>query len=812
MANEEFLPDASIVALKAELFGRIERNQRGKCSMRIRTLMDMFGYRAVQRLRQSSLLVVMTQLEEWGIRATLPDGANATDSITLTLTGGEPRRPALSLSEDALDLLETGDAVRRLLHEEQHLDPHTNPLAFVFNVADVPERERSVAICHDILAAVWSFRPVCLHIEAPDEFFSFAAGFVSAVLRRRSTMVRGQSGWDAHYNILAPKVLSLHELKEMQEPGHGTGFPSSGAVYLVKDIPDDIQDDELISALREMFIPHTYRLKARFNTTTADPGPGGRRAVDDEQFAGVRRWLFALAGAPSLDGGKAEHFVDLASLLAEAAQTGDALASAALHRGVDPMFRAGFESAEHMTLKNSVLRHLRRAYPGETLLVETLLPAAGDLAGEHEIDEGTSEETAERRARPDICAGTRIAVEVETLRGLARPGTSAFFELENKLRSKLRALAGMEELWIVVPSDVAMLAAEHLGSMARNLERMETGPRIRLAYLDLHEDRPIFFHHDPLPRAEPVLRGASWRESRKPTIEQKLTWDNVAGYSALKRRLQEAVIDPLRNPEKYARFGVGAPNGLLLYGLPGCGKSLVGRVLAGVSDLSCKLIGPSDLTSMWIGEGVHKIRELFDWAIKQAPCLLIIDEFDAIAPVRSEHNMHSDEKRQVNELLSQLDRIGDRRVAVVATTNYVRGIDSAIRRSGRFDFKIPVFPPTLADRRELFTYYLGPTMRPGIDGLGALDLPELAEQTPLYTPADIKAVAEAALRAAIYRTTEGAAPRLLMDDLLSVLTTHQRAIRPEAAAAWIEESRKELGPADGSLMQLEAEVRLVYGN
>ena len=173
--------------------------------------------------------------------------------------------------------------------------------------------------------------------------------------------------------------------------------------------------------------------------------------------------------------------------------------------------------------------------------------------------------------------------------------------------------------------------------------------------------------------------------------------------------------------------------------------------------------------------------------------------------------MHSDEKRQVNELLSQLDRIGDRRVAVVATTNYVRGIDSAIRRSGRFDLKIPVFPPTLEDRRELFAHYLSPAMRPGVDGLGALGMPELAEQTPLYTPADIKAVAEAALRTAIYRATVGSAPRLLMDDLMSVLTTHQRAIRPDAAASWIEESRQELGPADDSLMQLEAEVRLVYG-
>lgn len=807
MSNDEFFPGSSLDSVKADLIGRIERNQRGKCTIRIRTLMDLFGYRAVQRLRQSSLLVVVSQLEEWGICTKLPDGATATDSITLALVGGEIRRPAppVNLSDNLNEIVAS-----HRLDEDQHLDPHTNPLAFAFNVADVPERERSVAICHDILAAVWSFRPVCLHVEASEEFFSFAAGFMSAVLRRRATMVRGQE----HHTRLGPNVLSLHQLKALLQPGEHeeAHFPGPGAVYLVKDVPDDVQDDELIAAIREMFIPHTYRLKARFNTTTAEPGPNGRRAIEDAQFTGVRRWLFALAGAPSLDGGKVEHFVDLASLLAEAAQTGDALASASLHRGIDPVFRAGFESAEHMTLKSSVLRYLRTAYPAEKLLVEALLAAASDEVGDLDLDEQISEQEAERRARPDICVGSRIAVEVETLRWGARPGTNAFFALENKIRGRLRALMGMEELWIIVPSDVAMLAAEHLTSVVRNLQRKEVGPRLRLGYLDLHEDRPIFFSQDPVLRAEPMLRGASWRESRKPTIEQKLTWANVAGYSVLQRRLKEAVVDPLRNPEKYSRFGVGAPNGLLLYGLPGCGKSLIGRVLAGVSDLSCRLIGPSDLTSMWLGEGVHKIREMFDWAIKQAPCLLIIDEFDAIAPVRREHGMHSDEKRQVNELLAQLDRIGERRVSVVATTNYVRGIDPAIRRSGRFDFKIPVFPPTIEDRRDLFGYYLGQAMRPGVEGLSALDMAELAERTPLYTLADIKDVAETALRASIFRAAEGAAPRLLMEDLISALSTHQRAIRPEAAVAWIEECRQELGPADSSLLQLEEEVRLVYGD
>lgn len=213
---------------------------------------------------------------------------------------------------------------------------------------------------------------------------------------------------------------------------------------------------------------------------------------------------------------------------------------------------------------------------------------------------------------------------------------------------------------------------------------------------------------------------------------------------------------------------------------------------------------------MWIGEGVQKIRELFDWAIKQAPCLLIIDEFDALVPDRGGH-MHADGKRQVNEILVQLDRIGERRVVVVATTNYVRGIDSAVRRSGRFDCKIPVFPPTLADRREIFKYYLCSSRRAGVKGLEVLDMDELAKRTALYTPADIRAVAEAALRTSVYRATEGGAPCVFMDDVLAALRKHQRSISHEAATGWIAETRQELGAMNPSLLALEAEVRRAYG-
>jgi AAA+ superfamily predicted ATPase len=798
--------------LRADLLDRIERSARGKYTAKIRTVMEAFGYRASQRLRQSSLLEVTNQLTAWGITTTLPGGATASDWITLSCAGTPQSAPQGTLGAPQQRRAPAAQPCGSVKAVER-VDPQANPFTFAFNVGDVLGRERSVAISHDILAAVWSFRPVCLHVEASEEFFSFAAGFLSAVMRRRSLMVRGSSAWALP---IAPEILSLDGLKAQLtrsgENGSGAQFPSPGAVYLMRDIPNDVQDDELIAAVRERFVPHTYRLKARFSTTTAQPAEGGLRALDDEGFQLVRRWICAFAGAPSLaEGSAADQFIDLASLFAEAAQLGDSLLHGAAQREVDPGFRAGFESSEHMILKSSLLRHLRGAHPGEIIAVEEFMdPSEAEDSATFD-DPRERADSGDSGIKPDLRLGATCAVEIETLRALALLGSNAFFGLECKLRKKLTALKAVEEVWIVVPSDVAMLAAEHLSAVVRSLQRTAEVPRFRLAYVDLLHDRPVFFDQEPWPRPDVKLSGASWRESRKPLEGKKLTWDDVAGYADLKRRIQEDVLEPLRMPERYAKYGVSAPNGLLLYGLPGCGKSYIGRVLAGEADLVCRLIAPSDLTSMWVGEGTSKIRELFDWALKQAPCLLIIDEIDGLAPQRSEVNMIANEKRQVNELLAQLDRIADKRVAVVATTNYANGIDSAIRRSGRFDVKIPVFLPTAEDRREIFDHYLRLAHLRGVEGVGEIDTEALAEKTPLYAPADIKTIVHTAIRHAVYRTSEDTSPRLSSGDLRDVLRGYPRSVQRESALQWIREARADLGPAEKGLDRMEAEVRQVYG-
>ena len=167
-------------------------------------------------------------------------------------------------------------------------------------------------------------------------------------------------------------------------------------------------------------------------------------------------------------------------------------------------------------------------------------------------------------------------------------------------------------------------------------------------------------------------------------------------------------------------------------------------------------------------------------------------------------------------LLAQLDRIAGKPITVIGTTNYMRGIDTAIQRSGRFDLRVPVFPPTQEDRAAIFSFYLrrhNPGSVAGIDAID-IDIDALAAQTRLFTPADIKAVVELALRRAVYdagQRGEGQVPVLNMEAIRETLRQHQRSIQRDDALRWIEEAQVALGAQDERLLWLTEEVTAAYG-
>ena len=207
--------------------------------------------------------------------------------------------------------------------------------------------------------------------------------------------------------------------------------------------------------------------------------------------------------------------------------------------------------------------------------------------------------------------------------------------------------------------------------------------------------------------------------------------------------LERDVILPLREPELYERYKVSLPNGILLYGPPGCGKTFIARKLADHMDFHFVEIKPSDLASIYVHGGQQLIAKMFDSAKKNAPSILFIDELDALAPNREGFDVGHHYQAEVNELLVQLNECAKKDILVIGATNFLSNIDKAVQRPGRLDKKIFIGPPDFEARYELLQIYL--KERP----LKNIDWAKLAEETEIYTCAEIEELANESARIAL---------------------------------------------------------------
>ena len=230
----------------------------------------------------------------------------------------------------------------------------------------------------------------------------------------------------------------------------------------------------------------------------------------------------------------------------------------------------------------------------------------------------------------------------------------------------------------------------------------------------------------------------------------------VAGMEDLKRQLRSDVIEVLANKEEALKYGLTIPNGMLLYGPPGCGKTFISEKFAEEAAYNYRYVKSSDLASTYLHGSQEKIAELFNDARKNAPTILCIDEFDALVPKRDVIN-NASQSAEVNEFLSQLNNCGNDGVFVIATTNRPDKIDSAVLRSGRIDYKIFVPTPDFEARKELFSIILKD--RPVEK---SIDYDKLAKITEGYLASDISAIVQMAAREAL-RAKSPIAYSLLLD-------------------------------------------------
>ncbi|WP_432061299.1 ATP-binding protein [Streptomyces sp. S1] len=256
---------------------------------------------------------------------------------------------------------------------------------------------------------------------------------------------------------------------------------------------------------------------------------------------------------------------------------------------------------------------------------------------------------------------------------------------------------------------------------------------------------------------------------------------DVGGMEEVKDRLEAAFLAPMRNPELRRLYGKSLRGGLLLYGPPGCGKTFIARAVAGELGASFLTVSLSDVLDMWIGASEKNIHDIFETARRQAPCVVFLDELDALGAKRSRTH-HSGLRNVVNQLLTELDGIasgaGNEGVFVLAATNVPWDVDIALRRPGRLDRTLLVLPPDAAAREAILRYHL--RERP----IEAVDLGKLVKATEDFSGADLAHVCETAAEAALLDSARSGSVRLITTkDLLGAAKQIKPSTEPWFAAA-----------------------------
>ncbi len=256
---------------------------------------------------------------------------------------------------------------------------------------------------------------------------------------------------------------------------------------------------------------------------------------------------------------------------------------------------------------------------------------------------------------------------------------------------------------------------------------------------------------------------------------------DVGGMQDVKDRLEAAFLAPMRNPELRKLYGKSLRGGLLLYGPPGCGKTFIARAVAGELGAGFLSVSVNDVLDMWIGNSERNMHEIFATARRQAPCVVFLDELDALGGKRS-RTQHSGMRNTVNQLLTELDGIdaqANEGVFVLAATNLPWDVDLALRRPGRLDRTLLVLPPDAPAREAILRYHLKD--RP----IENVDLAKLAKVTDGLSGADLAHVCESAAETALLDSARTGTVRMIgMKDLLGAA----KAVVP-STEAWFSSAR-----------------------
>ncbi|MDT7860687.1 MAG: AAA family ATPase [Saccharolobus sp.] len=265
-------------------------------------------------------------------------------------------------------------------------------------------------------------------------------------------------------------------------------------------------------------------------------------------------------------------------------------------------------------------------------------------------------------------------------------------------------------------------------------------------------------------------------KSQKKKVEvedKKITWNDIGGYEDVKKEIREYIELPLKNKEVALKYGLKPPKGILLFGPPGCGKTMMMRALANEAKLNFIYVNISDIMSKWYGESEARLRELFNNARKNSPCILFFDEIDTIGVKRESHTGDSVTPRLLSLMLSEIDGLhSDDGVIIVGSTNVPHLLDKALLRAGRFDKLIYIGPPDKEARKKILEIHC--RGKPLADDV---DFNKIAELTERYSGADLANLCqEAARRVAAEAIEKGVDRKITMADFIDLIKKYKPSI------------------------------------
>ncbi|MCG3108398.1 VCP-like ATPase [Metallosphaera sp. J1] len=263
------------------------------------------------------------------------------------------------------------------------------------------------------------------------------------------------------------------------------------------------------------------------------------------------------------------------------------------------------------------------------------------------------------------------------------------------------------------------------------------------------------------------------KSKKKEEEERKASWDDIGGYEDVKKEIREYIEFPLKNKDIAKTYGLRPPKGVLLFGPPGCGKTLMMRALAGEAKLNFIYVNVSDIMSKWYGESEARLKELFANARKNSPCILFFDEIDTIGVRRETHSGDSVTPRLLSLMLSEIDGLhSDDGVIIVGSTNVPQTLDKALLRAGRFDKLIFIGPPNKQARLEILKVHCaGKPLAPDVD------LAKIAEMTERYSGADLANICQEAARKVAVEALESKTERkITMQDFTEIIQRYKPSI------------------------------------